>query len=66
MSLDGESTTVRKRSHSSHVRLIQAYLMSEWLSLHVGHMLIEQSPYGRTVPKDVSGCGVGHPLLLLK
>ena len=40
--------------------------MSERLSLLVGHMPIEPSPYGRAVPKDVSGCGVGHPLLWLR
>ena len=66
MSLDGELMTVRERSNSSHVRLVQAYLMSEWLSLLVGYMPIEPSPYGRVVPKDVSGCGVGHVLLLVK
>ena len=58
--------TVRERSNSSHVRLVQAYLISEWRSLLVGHMPIEPSPYGRAVPKDMSGCGVGHPLLMVK
>ena len=66
MSLDGELMTVRERRISIHVRLVQAYSMSVWRSLLAGHMHIEPSPYGRAVPMDVSGCGVGHPLLLIK